>query len=109
MPPSSQTVVYNTVAALALDKLSPMVADNVSTGTKLFYFMKKSGNWEGIAFGGRQLRGAQVLQQLPVGRRRLVLEVRQHLPAHEGDHHRGPEEAAGAEDEKTGHDVRFTV
>jgi hypothetical protein len=58
MPPSSQTVTYNTIAALALDKLSPIVADNVSTGTKLFYFMKKMGNWEGIAFGGRQLRKA---------------------------------------------------
>jgi len=58
MPSSSQTVVYNTIAALALDKLSPIIADNVSTGTKLFYFMKKSGNWEGIAFGGRQLRKA---------------------------------------------------
>lgn len=66
MPPSSQTVSYNTIAALALDKLSPIVADNVSTGTKLFYFLKKSGNWEGIAYGGRQLRKAVMSTLVPL-------------------------------------------
>jgi hypothetical protein len=66
MPPSSQTVSYTTVAALALDKLSPIVADNVSTGTKLFYFLKKSGNWEGIAYGGRQLRKSVMSTLVPL-------------------------------------------
>jgi len=66
MPPSSQSVTYNTVAALALDKLSPIVADNVSTGTKLFYFLKKSNNWEGIAYGGRQLRKAVMSTLMPL-------------------------------------------
>ena len=66
MPSTSQTVTYNTVAALALDKLSPIVADNVSTGTKLFYFMKKSGNWEGVPYGGRQLRKAVMSTLMPL-------------------------------------------
>lgn len=66
MPSSSQTVTYNTVAALALDKLSPIVADNVSTGTKLFYFLKKKGNWEGISYGGRQLRKAVMSTLVPL-------------------------------------------
>lgn len=66
MPATSQSVVYSTIAALALDKLSPMVADNVSTGTKLFYFLKKSGNWEGVAYGGRQLRKAVMAALAPL-------------------------------------------
>jgi hypothetical protein len=66
MPSSSQSVTYNTIAALALDKLSPVVADNVSTGTKLFYFMKKSGNWEGVSSGGRQLRKAVMSTLMPL-------------------------------------------
>lgn len=66
MSSSSQTVTYTTVAALALDKLSPIVADNVSTGTKTFYFLKKSGNWEGIPYGGRQLRKAVMSTLLPL-------------------------------------------
>lgn len=66
MPSSSQTVTFNTIAALALDKLSPLVADNVSTGTKLFYFFKKSGNWEGVTSGGRQLRKAVMNALVPL-------------------------------------------
>jgi len=66
MPSSSQTITYNTVAALALDKLSPIVADNISTGTKLFYFLKKKGNWEGTAYGGRQLRKAVMSTLAPL-------------------------------------------
>lgn len=66
MPSTSQTVVYSQVAALALDKLSPVIADNISTGTKLFYFMKKAGNWEGVAFGGRQLRKAVMSTLVPL-------------------------------------------
>lgn len=63
MASTSQTVTYATVAALALDKLSPKIVDNVSTGNAAFYFYKKKGNWEGVSSGGRQLRKS-VLWQL---------------------------------------------
>jgi len=53
---TSQTVTYSTIAALALDKLSEEIADTISTANAAFYFMKKSGNWEGVTAGGRQLR-----------------------------------------------------
>jgi len=66
MPASSQTITYNTIAALALDKLSPLIADNISTGTKFFYFLKKANNWEGIAYGGRQLRKAVMYGLIPL-------------------------------------------
>jgi hypothetical protein len=67
---SSQTVTYNTIAALALDKLSDKIADAISTANAAFYFYKKRGNWEGVSSGGNQLRKS-VLYQLqtvrPIG------------------------------------------
>lgn len=56
MPASSQTVTYNTIATLALDKLSDKIADAISTGNAALYFYKKRDNWEGVTSGGRQLR-----------------------------------------------------
>ena len=56
MAATSQTVTYSTIAAIALEKLSDKIADAISTGNAAFYFMKKRGNWEGVASGGRQLR-----------------------------------------------------
>ena len=56
MGATSQTVSYNTIAALALDKLSNKIADAISTANAAFYFYKKKGNWEGVTSGGRQLR-----------------------------------------------------
>lgn len=70
MGATSQTVTYNTVAALALDKLSDKIADAISTANAAFYFYKKRGNWEGVSSGGNQLRKT-VLYQLqsvkPIG------------------------------------------
>lgn len=70
MGASSQTVTYNTIAALALDKLSDKIADAISTANAAFYFYKKRGNWEGVSSGGNQLRKT-VLYQLqsvkPIG------------------------------------------
>jgi hypothetical protein len=67
---TSQTTTYNTVAALALDKLSDKIADAISTANAAFYFYKKRGNWEGVSSGGNQLRKT-VLYQLqtvkPIG------------------------------------------
>src|SRR3990172_2048895 len=62
MGATSQTVTYNAVAALALDKLSDKIADAISTGNKALYFYKKKGNWKGIDFGGNQLRIAVMYQ-----------------------------------------------
>jgi hypothetical protein len=56
VPATSQTVTYNQVAALALDKLSDKIADAISTGNKALHFYRKKGNWKGIDFGGNQLR-----------------------------------------------------
>ena len=62
MGASSETVTYNTVAALALDKLSDQIADNISQSNAAFFFYKKKGNWEGMSSGGRQLRKAVMYQ-----------------------------------------------
>jgi len=56
MGATSQSISYNTIAALALDKLSDKIADAISTANAAFYFYKKKGNWEGVSSGGRQLR-----------------------------------------------------
>ena len=56
MGATSQSITYNTIAALALDKLSDKIADAISTGNKALYFYKKKGNWEGVSSGGNQLR-----------------------------------------------------
>lgn len=56
MGATSQTVTYNTIAALALDKLSDKIADAISTANAALYFYKKSGNWESVSSGGNQLR-----------------------------------------------------
>jgi hypothetical protein len=56
MPASSETVTYNTIAAIALDKLSDKMSDAISTSNAAFYMMKKKGNWNGVSSGGRQLR-----------------------------------------------------
>src|SRR3990172_9513947 len=56
MGATSQTTTFNTVAALALDKLSDKIADAISTGNAALYFYKKKGNWEGVKSGGNQLR-----------------------------------------------------
>lgn len=68
--PTSQTVTYSTIAALALDKLSDKISDAISTSNAALYFYKKKGNWEGVKSGGRQLRKS-VMYQLqtvrPVG------------------------------------------
>lgn len=53
---ASETVTYQTIATLALDKLSKKIADAISTANAAFYFYKKRGNWEGVSSGGRQLR-----------------------------------------------------
>jgi hypothetical protein len=70
MGATSQTISYNAVAALALDKLSDKIADAISTGNKALYFYKKANNWKGIDFGGNQLR-IPVMYQLqtvqPIG------------------------------------------
>ena len=70
MGATTQTTTFNTVASLALDKLSDKIADAISTGNKLLYFYKKKGNWKGIDFGGSQLR-TPVMYQLqtvqPIG------------------------------------------
>lgn len=67
---SSRTVTYNTVAALALEKLDSEIANAISTANKILYFLKKQGNWEGISYGGERLRKT-VLTQLrtiyPIG------------------------------------------
>jgi hypothetical protein len=60
---SSQTVNYQTIAALALDKLSDKIADTISTANAAFYFYKKQGNFDTVTSGGRQLRKS-VLYQL---------------------------------------------
>lgn len=60
---SSQTVNYQTIAALALDKLSDKIADTISTSNAAFYFYKKQGNFDTVTSGGRQLRKS-VLYQL---------------------------------------------
>src|SRR5574341_2237468 len=60
---ASQTITYQTLAALALDKLSDKIADAISTSNAAFYFYKKRDNWEGVSSGGRQLRKT-VLYQL---------------------------------------------
>ena len=52
----SQTISYQTIATLALDKLSDKIADAISTANAAFFFYKKKGNWEGVSSGGRQLR-----------------------------------------------------
>jgi len=62
MGASSETVTYNTIAALALDKLSDQIADNISQSNAAFYFYKKRGNWEGMSSGGRQLRKTVMYQ-----------------------------------------------
>ncbi len=56
MPAISQAVTYNTIAAIALDKLSNEMADVISTSNAAFYMMKEKGNWNGVSSGGRQLR-----------------------------------------------------
>jgi hypothetical protein len=53
---TAQSTTYNTILALALDKLSPKIADGISKSNASFYMMKKKGNWEGVSSGGRQLR-----------------------------------------------------
>ena len=67
---TAQSVTYQTIAALALDKLSDKIADAISTANAALYFYKKKGNWEGVSSGGRQLRKS-VLYQLqtirPIG------------------------------------------
>jgi hypothetical protein len=55
MPASSQTVTYNTIAAIALDKLSDKMADAISTSNAAFYMFRQKGNWEGVTSGGKQL------------------------------------------------------
>lgn len=60
--PTSQTVNYSTIAALALDKLSDKIADAISTSNAALYFYKKKGNWEGVKSGGRQLRKSVMYQ-----------------------------------------------
>jgi hypothetical protein len=62
MPASSQTVTYSTIAAIALDKLSDKIADAISTANAALYFYKKSGNWESVASGGKQLRKSLLYQ-----------------------------------------------
>lgn len=62
MGSSSETVTFNTIASLALDKLSDKIADNISQSNAAFYFYKKKGNWEGVSSGGRQLRKAVMYQ-----------------------------------------------
>src|SRR3990172_503292 len=62
MGATSQTVTYNAVAALALDKLSDKMAEVIARGNKVVYFYKKKGNWKGIDFGGNQLRIAVMYQ-----------------------------------------------
>lgn len=70
MGATSQTVVYSTIAAIALDKLSDQIADAISTSNAALYFYRQKGNWESVTSGGRQLRKT-VLYQLqtirPVG------------------------------------------
>jgi hypothetical protein len=56
MGATSETVTYNTIAAIALDKLSDKMADVISTSNAAFYMFKEKGNWEGVSSGGRQLR-----------------------------------------------------
>ena len=59
---TAQSVTYNTIAALALDKLAPKIADNISKSNAAFFMLKKKGNWEGVTSGGRQLRKSVMYQ-----------------------------------------------
>ena len=53
---TSQTVQYTNAVALSLDKLHPKIADAVSKGNKLLFFMRQKGHFEGVDAGGPQLR-----------------------------------------------------
>ena len=59
---ATQTLTRNTIAAIALDKLSDKIADNISTSCASFFMMKEKGNWQGTASGGHQLRKAVMYQ-----------------------------------------------
>lgn len=59
---ASASYTYQTIAALALDKLSDKIADAISTNNASLYFYKKKGNWEGVKSGGRQLRKSLLYQ-----------------------------------------------
>lgn len=53
---TSQTIQYTNAVALSLDKLHPKIADAVSKGNKVIFFMRSKGHFEGVVAGGPQLR-----------------------------------------------------
>jgi hypothetical protein len=55
MGATSLTRVYGDLLASTLDRIAPELQDAISTGTKMLYFYKKSGNWQGVGSGGNQL------------------------------------------------------
>ena len=56
MGQTSQVITYTNTVALSLDKLHPKIADAISKGHKLLFFMRRKGHFEGVPAGGPQLR-----------------------------------------------------
>lgn len=56
MAATSVTRSYTALVASVLDKVRDQVEDQISTGNKLLYFYRKSGNWKGVSSGGDRYR-----------------------------------------------------
>jgi hypothetical protein len=56
MGATSVTRSYTSIIASVLDKVRDKVEDQITTGNKLLYFYRKSGNWKSVGSGGDRYR-----------------------------------------------------
>ncbi|RPJ24834.1 MAG: hypothetical protein EHM35_16035, partial [Planctomycetaceae bacterium] len=56
MGATSVTRSYTALVASVLDKVRSQVEDQITSGNKLLYFYKKSGNWKSVGSGGDRYR-----------------------------------------------------
>src|SRR5262245_60925232 len=56
MGATSVTRSFTSVVASVLDKVRDKVEDQITSGNKLLYFYKKSGNWKSVNSGGDRYR-----------------------------------------------------
>ena len=56
MGATSTTRSYTSIVASVLDKVRDKVEDQITSGNKLLYFYRKSGNWKGVGSGGDKYR-----------------------------------------------------
>lgn len=65
MGATSVTRSYTSIVASVLDKVRSAVEDQITTGNKLLYFYRKSGNWKGVGSGGDRYRVSLMYELAP--------------------------------------------